>query len=391
VRAALFGLGVTALLGLATVAASWHGSPLRAGAPEGSDLPSTVFLAAAGGAFALYLVGLVLLRRSRAGLATVCALAAAIQLVPLAGPLLLSRDVFAYWDYGRLAASHDANPYSEPPARFARDPAERAMAPAWRHTDSVYGPVFTTASVGLAATGGRSSEAAALGYRLLAATGMLLLVALAAVVAPVPAFAAAFVGWNPLLALDFAGGGHNDVWMMVLLLGALALAAARPRLAGVSWALAAGVKWIAVALLPLELLGRTPREALRMFLGFAAAASAIGAVAWLLFGTAWLAALGPFAHLTAAWAVPSRLGEAGLPGWLALAPLVLALPWLLRSARAGRPRLAAATGLLLVASPWLLPWYAVWAVPLAAVEEDRAAWALTLGLCAYLLPDRIPF
>jgi hypothetical protein len=212
----------------------------------------------------------------------VCALAAAIQLVPLAGPLLLSRDVFAYWDYGRLAAAHDANPYSAPPARFAQDPAERAMAPAWRHSDSVYGPVFTTASAGVAATGGHSSESAALAYRLLAATGMLLLIALAALVGPVPAFAAAFVGWNPLLALDFAGGGHNDVWMMVLVLGGLALAAARPRLAGVSWALAAGVKWIAIALLPLELLGRTQREALRMLLGFAAAAAAIGAVAWLL-------------------------------------------------------------------------------------------------------------
>jgi uncharacterized membrane protein len=220
---------------------------------------------------------------------------------------------------------------------------------------------------------------------------MLALVVLAAVVAPLPAFAAAFVGWNPLLALDFAGGGHNDVWMMVLVLGGLALAAARPRLAGASWALAAGVKWIAVALLPLQLLGGRRREAVRALLGFAVTTAAIAAVAWLLFGTAWVTALGPFGHLTAGWAVPSRLAGAGLPRWLALTPLVLAFPLLLRSARAGRPRLAATTGLLLVASPWLLPWYAVWAVPLAAVEEDRAAWALTLGLCAYLLPDRIPF
>jgi hypothetical protein len=39
---------------------------------------------------------------------------------------------------------------------------------------------------------------------------------------------------------------------------------------------------------------------------------------------------------------------------------------------------------------WLLPWYAVWAVALAAIEEDAAAWVLTLALCAYLLPDRVP-
>jgi hypothetical protein len=39
----------------------------------------------------------------------------------------------------------------------------------------------------------------------------------------------------------------------------------------------------------------------------------------------------------------------------------------------------------------VLPWYAVWAVALAAVEEDRLAWGLSLVLCAYLLPDRVPF
>ena len=47
-------------------------------------------------------------------------------------------------------------------------------------------------------------------------------------------------------------------------------------------------------------------------------------------------------------------------------------------------------GLLLVATPWLIAWYAVWAVPLAAVEEDRAARLLALGLSAYLLRNAVP-
>ena len=98
----------------------------------------------------------------------------------------------------------------------------------------------------------------------------------------------------------------------------------------------------------------------------------------------------PVAQRHAAWAVPSRLDGLGLPGWLALLPLAIAIPWLVRSARAGRRRLGLTSGLLLVATPWLLPWYAVWAVALAAVEEDAAAWVLTLVLCAYLLPDRVP-
>ena len=262
------------------------------------------------------------------------------------------------------------------------------MAPSWRTSKSVYGPVFTGASAGLAQASGRSRESTALAYRLAAAAGMLALVAVAAVVAPFPAFGAAFVGWNPLLAIDFAGGGHNDVWMMVLVLGALALAARHPRLSGSGWALAAGVKWVALALLPLTLLrGPRARAAAASFL---VAAAAIATAASLAFGSAWLTAVVPVAQRHAGWAFPSRLGALGLPGWLALLPLALAVPWLVRSARAGRRRLGLTSGLLLVGTPWLLPWYAVWAVALAAVEEDAAAWALTLVLCAYLLPDRVP-
>jgi hypothetical protein len=52
--------------------------------------------------------------------------------------------------------------------------------------------------------------------------------------------------------------------------------------------------------------------------------------------------------------------------------------------------MALASMLVLVATPWLLPWYAAWVVPLAAVEEDRLVWVLALAFCAYILPDGIP-
>jgi hypothetical protein len=45
---------------------------------------------------------------------------------------------------------------------------------------------------------------------------------------------------------------------------------------------------------------------------------------------------------------------------------------------------------VLLATPWLIAWYVVWAVPLAAVEEDRVARLVALGLCAYLLADAVP-
>jgi hypothetical protein len=66
------------------------------------------------------------------------------------------------------------------------------------------------------------------------------------------------------------------------------------------------------------------------------------------------------------------------------------LPLLARAAHELRPRLALGTLLMLFASPWLLPWYGVWAISLAAVEEDTCACVLALALSAYLLPDRIP-
>jgi hypothetical protein len=390
VRAAPLGLSVAALVALTTLAASWQGSALRAGAPEGSDLPSTVFFTAACCAFVLYVGALFLVRLRGAHVAVVCVIAAAIQLVPLAGPLVISRDVYAYWAYGRLAAIHHVNPYSVSPGRFAHDPASRSMAQGWRSSKSVYGPVFSAASAGLAATNGRSAKAAAVGYRIAAALGMLAVTALSAVVAPLPSFAAAFVGWNPLLAVDFAGGGHNDVWMMAFVLGALALSARRPRFAGVSFAVAGGLKWIALGLLPLKLLSVSRRQALLITAGFIVTAATVAGIAFLFFGTAWLTTLGTFAHRRSDWAIPSRLHQLGLPRWLALVPLLLLLPLLARSARAGRPRLGLASLLLLVATPWLLPWYAAWSVPLAAIEEDRLAWVLALAFCAYILPDGIP-
>lgn len=374
----------------ALVAASAHGSAIRAGAPELLDGPGLAFLVTAAVAFALYALALVSLHPWRGGLAAVAAIAVAIQLAPLAGPLVLSRDAYSYWAYGRLVDDHAANPYRVAPARYADDPAVLATAPGWRSTRSVYGPVFTEASAGLAAVSGTGAEANSFVYRLLAACGMLVLAAVAALTASRRPFALALVGWNPLLAMQFGGGGHNDVWLACFLAGAVALAArGRPLLSGASWAVGAGLKWLPLALLPLSLVARR-EHALRVVAGFTGVTAAICASAFALFGTAWVGALLPFAHRHSAYALPTRLAELGLPGWLALVPLALGLPLLARAAVRGRPRLALGTLLMLFASPWLLPWYGVWAISLAAVEEDTCACVLALALSAYLLPDRIP-
>jgi Glycosyltransferase family 87 len=384
----------------AAVWLAWPASSLLTPDHEkGSTTWSWLYLALIVCAFLVYLAALFLLDRGApARTAAVLVVAAVIQLVPLTAPVLLSTDVYSYWDYGRLAAVHDANPYEDPPDTFPNDPAYERMGSQWRHTTSVYGPAFTLASEGHAKVVGGSPAAAAWLYKALAALAMLVVVLLAARIAPRPAFAAAFVGWNPLLAVHFAGGGHNDVWMMALVFAALGLAAAgRRHLAGAAWAASIAVKWVALVFLPLRAL-EARREGRRVgHLGFAAAAIVIAILATWRYGTSWLDAFGPVGRNLregSKYSIPGRLESVGVPHGLAVGLLAalfgLAYLWLLREAWRGRARLGLAAGLLVVAAPWLVPWYVVWAIPFAAVEEDRTAQALGLALTAYLLRDAVP-
>jgi hypothetical protein len=373
-------------------------APDSAVVPGGDDRGwSALYLGAAAGAFVAYLIALWVLPDVRVrGLGAVLAVAAVVQVLPAAGPVLISTDVYTYWDYGRIAAVHGGNPYEDPPREFPQDPAYERMGADWRGTTSVYGPGFTLASEAHAHAVGESPDAAAYAYKTLAAGAMLGLAVLAGLLAG--PFAAAFVGWNPLLALHFGGGGHNDAWMMALVLAALVLRArGRPQLAGVAWVAAIAVKFVPLLLLPLRAL-EARRERVRLgHLGFAVAAVVLGAVATWRYGLSWLDAFGPAVDNLqghSRYSVPARLADLGVPedvaaGLLATA-FAAAYAWLLVEAWRGRARLALATGLLLVATPWLLPWYAVWTVPLAAVEDDRPARLLALALCAYLLRPYVP-
>ena len=155
----------------------------------------------------------------------------------------------------------------------------------------------------------------------------------------------AFVGWNPLLAVHFAGGGHNDAWVALLVLGALAAAAAgRRQLAGVCWAVGALVKWVPLVLLPLRAL---EARATHRRVGHSASPSAalvVGAAAFVRYGTGWLHAFGPLArnanHETS-WSLPHRLEQLGVPHGVAIAVFALAFARRVRVARArgvARPR-----------------------------------------------------
>lgn len=394
--------GVTLALVGACTAFAWVDDaplvPVEGGRLVGDTAWAWAFLVCAGLALASYAVGLALLRRRASRLAAVVALAVVIQVTPLAAPLLLSSDAWTYWSYGRIAAVHGGNPYEEPPEAYPDDASFPWVGEDWRGTTSVYAPAFTLASEPAALAAGESHDRAAWIFKTLAAAAMVAASLLAARLAAAPAFAAAFVGWNPVLALHLAGGGHNDAWIAGLVLAALALAqAGRGRFAGAAWALAVLVKWVPLIFLPLRALEarRTGRRLVHS--GTIATVAVVLAVATWRYGLHWLDAFQPLvrnAGLQTRFALPSRLEQAGMPEDAAVAVLAVmfagAYAWLLREAWRGRARLGLAAGLLLLAVPYLAPWYLAWTVPLAAVEEDAAARWLSLGLCAYLLPQTVP-
>jgi hypothetical protein len=375
----------------AAIAAAPRGGPPARVAAEQTDTWATWFLGLLVLAFALYVGTLYLLRSGQSQVALVCVVGALIQLAPLAGPQLISRDVYSYWAYGRIVSNHHQNPYTVAPGRFPDDPATRAMARGWRKQTSVYGPAFTFASVGVGKAANRSAERASLLFRVGAAVAGIGAMVLAALIAQRKAYAAAFVGWNPVLAISFGGGGHNDALMLVLVLAALALVVRRRDAAGGAlWILAGAIKAPALALLLLQLL----RSRRGLWLGAALAAAGVTAIATSAFGTSWLTAIWRSNQREAGYGLPSRLEQLGIPEsvahGVAYAALILGGLWLARQAIRGRPRLALGAALLVLTSPWILPWYSTWPVVLASIEEDLTAQVVALGVVAYLLPDRIP-
>jgi hypothetical protein len=335
-------------------------------------------------------VGALALLRGGGTRRTTAALALAIQLTPLGAPLLLSSDAYTYWMYGEIARE-GGNPYRDEPREYANLPAYEWMGAAWHDRTSVYGPAFTVASE---AVDGKSHTYAAWAYKVAAAAAMVAVVLLALRRSP---FAAAFVGWNPVLAVHFAGGGHNDAWMIALVVGALALAeAGRRQAAGVTWALAIFVKWIPLVLLPLRALEARAARRVVGHLGFALATVLLVLLATWQFGREWLDAVLPLANnveLTSKYALPHRLSQLGVPKSVAIAAFALVFvvvyARLAREAWRGRARLALAAGALVACSPYVVVWYLGWVVPLAALEEDRTARMLALALTAYLLPQTI--
>ncbi len=337
------------------------------------------------------------------------AIAAGIVLahvILLLGPPLISQDVFGYIGFARLGALHGLDPYTHIAAEAPTDAVYPFVG--WPFQHSPYGPLFTLASYATAPLGLAGALWVFKGLAVACSLGAVALIAGAAARAGHSArWAAAFVGLNPVLLVLAVGGAHNDTLILLLLAVALALTAgANPRFRAAAVAVVAGVgvKVTAGLLLPfLALAPARARERLGVLLSAAAALLALGALALLGFGAhafGFLNAVNEQQQLVATHSVPAEtarlVGLSGTPSWwrhLYVGAFVVVLAVALwRTARGADWRVAAGwtTLALLLSTAWLLPWYAIWLLPLAAVSGDRRLRAATLLFCAYAVLIHLP-
>lgn len=330
-------------------------------------------------------------------------------------PVLLSHDVYSYVDYARLGVRHGLDPYVHTPAAAPADPAYAEVT--WTGAPSAYGPLFTLATYPLAWLPVGVAVAILKAAAALSVLGIAALVSgLAAWRGADPLRAAAFVALNPLVLVHVVGGAHNDgLTMLLAMLAVAAVLSAREPSAGVALTAAIATKLSAAFLLPFALLGarastsagRKPltqnafSPAGRLLVGAGGAALAVAVAAWLAFGWDWLHGFGlagenqsrtsymsfPIlaARLTGLDPDTTRVAAAAL----FLAAISGLLAWTWRGGDWVRASAWAALALLL-ATAWLLPWYLIWLLPLAAISRDRSLQLLTLLLTAYQLGARIP-
>jgi alpha-1,6-mannosyltransferase len=348
---------------------------------------------------------LVLVAARALSLRAIAAAILAANVILLLGPPLISQDVFGYIGFARIGALHGLDPYTRIAAEAPTDPVFSFLG--WPFLHSPYGPLFTLASYVTAPLG---LAGALWTFKALAVASSLGAVALT-VYAGAQArqsrrFVAALVGLNPVLLVLAVGGAHNDTLVLLALAGALALTAGATRYRAGALALAAGVgvKVTAGLVLPFIVLAPSgARERLRTagagLLGLVLV-GAIGVAGFGVHALGFLDAVGEQQQLVAVHSIPAEtarlIGLSGTPRWWRelfvagfVGVLVVAL-W--RTARGADWRVAAGwtTLALLICTAWLLPWYAIWPLPLAAVSGDRRLRTATLAFCAYAILIHLP-
>jgi hypothetical protein len=403
----------------------WMAGPLQSlNVGIGSQSFQTLTLVMCGGYLAVLLAARAL--PTRAIVATIVASNAILLL----GPPLISQDVFGYLGFARMGALHSLDPYTHVAAEAPNDPVLPFLG--WPFQHSAYGPLFTLGSYATAPLGLAGGLWFFKAIAVASSLGAVALTARAAhAVGRSPRWAMAFVGLNPVLLELALGGAHNDTLILLLLAAALAITAvgarasplpqrgsdrspdarrsptpsgSRLHAAAVTLVLGVGIKVSAGLVLPFLVLAPSrARERLGVATTSLVSLALLAAVGLIGFGAhalGFLDAVGEQQQLVAVHSIPAEtarlLGLSGTPGWwrhlfVAAFGVVFAVA-LWRTAKGADWRVAAGWTMLalLLSTAWLLPWYAIWVLPLAAIGGDRRLRAAALVFCAYAMLIHLP-
>jgi hypothetical protein len=217
-------------------------------------------------AFALWWLGS-RVADQRADLRVALWVAIVVSVVAYFTPAVPSHDAFAYAMSGRLIVTYHANPFFAIPGSYPHDPILQTNE--WPMSATAYGPLWSVISVLVSPLVGANPLSANVVYRALALAAHLanlaLLVALLRTLFPDQprwqALGLLLYSWNPLVIIEVAAG-HNDVMMLTGILGGLYLLARKQRAwAMVAFGAAILLKFSALPLVALALLGMWLGEA----------------------------------------------------------------------------------------------------------------------------------
>ncbi|HEY3759620.1 MAG TPA: hypothetical protein VGL37_07640 [Solirubrobacteraceae bacterium] len=389
-----------------------------------------------GGIVVMYVSYLAALRyvpllRARWAIGAVLAAHACLLLSP---PLALT-DIFNYVNYGRMEVVHHLNPYTTIPILEPHGDPSFYLSN-WHQLLSPYGPLFTLMTFALVPLGVAGSFWAikvVLGLTSLAT--IFLVWKCARILGRDPVAAIVLVGLNPIVLVWGLGGDHNDFLMVFcIMLGFYLLLragawvagdqqqeadspAAQPAerggwretllgwlwplapleiAAGIAFVTAAAIKASGAILIPVVLVAllRSPRRVVQIVLGMAVAGAAVAAASLIAFGLH-VPDLSTQGKLVTSLSAPNLLGLAlgsggeteGLRTVLSgVLILVVALSCVLAWRR--RDAITASgwvTVALLLTLGWVLPWYVLWLLPLAALSSSRRLRTTALVLGVYLM------
>ena len=336
----------------------------------------------------------------------------------LLSPPLALTDLFNYINYGRMEVVHNLNPYTTIPILEPHNDPSFLLSN-WHELLSPYGPLFTLVTFAVVPLGVGGSFWALKTLLVLTSLATILLVWRSALLLERdPRAAVALVGLNPIVLVWGLGGDHNDFLMLFfIMLGFYLLLLARARArrpgealvggwllplsmldfgAGGAFVIAIGLKASAAVLVPVVLasLLRARRALVQVVLGMLATGVLVAAASLLAFGLH-IPDLSTQSELVTSESIPNMIGllfgaggENELVRGVMSVALVASVAWCSWFAWRRRDTLTAsgwASVALLVTLSWVLPWYVLWILPLAALSHSRRLRAVALVLGAYLI------